>query len=193
MIFGGIFRKWFGKRFGKSARMRAAQIRLMQEAQFDEDALRDQNLPGVDFNTDPADGNDGADGGPVDSDPNNDADNPNSNQTIAGRLALDADNDGVVDPIADTDFSSQAPSDWDGLKAFDTNQDGLLDLSDPQWQSLGVWNDANQDGQFQNGEFQTLAALDVAAIDLDAGLTSGELSVTKTDGSSYRLAFPSAA
>ena len=193
MAFGGIFRKWFGKRFGKSARMRAARIRLIQEAQAEEDALRDQSLPGINFDPDPSDGYDVIDGGASDNDTDSGNNDSSNNPTLAGRLARDADGDGAIDPTADTDFSTQTMSAWDGLAAFDTNQDGVLDLSDPQWQSFGVWNDDDQDGQFQTGEFQTFAALDIATIDLDAGLTSGQLSVTKTDGSSYRLAFSAAA
>lgn len=193
MAFGGIFRKWFGKRFGKSARMRAARIRLIQEAQAEEDALRDQSLPGMNLDEGPADGYNVVDGGASDNDTDAGSDNSNLNQSLAGRLARDTDGDGAIDPTADTDFATQTMSAWDGLTAFDTNQDGVLNLSDPQWQSFGVWNDGNQDGQFQPGEFQTFAALDIATIDLDAGLTSGQLSVTKNDGSLHRLAFSSAA
>lgn len=181
MFLGGIFRKWFGKRFGTSPRMRAARLRLIAEAQSDEDNLRDQNLPGGGFEPLDPDQVDGSIG------PGNSDDQTTPPQALQGRLALDGNNDDVIDS-EEAGFFHQAPAPLDALMAFDTDQDGLLDLADPQWQSFGIWDDANQDQQFQTGEFQSLAQLGIARINLDAGLTDGKLSVTQTDGTQRLLA-----
>lgn len=178
MLFGGIFKKWFGG----GQRKHAARVRKIADdfAKSEEERLRDQNLGAGDPEDDAA-ANDPAPADPVDPAP----------ETIKGKLALDRNNDSAIDPAADTAFRNDKPgatTNLEGLDAFDSNNDGLLDVSDPQFQRFGVWNDANDDGQYQSGEFETFAQLGIESIDLSAGLTNGLLSVTKTDGTQGLLA-----
>lgn len=168
-IFGGIFKVWFG---GKAKARRNTIIKL--QAQAEADRLLDDNTPGIDT------GGDGGDTGGTGSD----------NQ-IAGKLAVDRNGSGTIDPVADTSFKNDKPgavSDFEGLQSYDSNNDDVLDTTDPQFQKLGVWNDSNEDGQFQAGEFQTLSQLGVDYVDLAPGLSSGLLTVYKTDGSEAKIA-----
>lgn len=90
-----------------------------------------------------------------------------------GLLAYDRDADGAItsiDEIAFIGYQEGAASDLEGLRAFDTNEDGNLSGDDAQWNQFGVWIDANQDGVSDAGEFLSLD---------DHGIT--ELSLT-SDG-----------
>lgn len=165
MIFGGIFKIWFG---GKAKARRIGQIRLkLQNANAANDQEEvDDNAPGTDG------------GGDV------------SGQT-AGTLAIDRNEDGAIERGTETSFKQDKPgalSDFEGLKSFDDNDDGLIDVNDPQFQKFGIWNDANNDTEFQPGEFQSLAALDIDSIDVSIEPVDGMLTVYKTDGSSSKLA-----
>ncbi|NBP46341.1 MAG: hypothetical protein EBU72_14225, partial [Betaproteobacteria bacterium] len=58
-------------------------------------------------------------------------------------------------------------TDLEGLaKAFDTNQDKVFDFKDADFGRFGVWQDANQDGVVDQGEFTTLSQAGIKAIDL---------------------------
>ena len=173
-IFGGIFKVWFG---GKARARRFGIIRLNAEAD-EAERLKNQNNPGAD------NGSDGTDGG----DPGSDG--STTPKQISGTLALDRNGDGAIDPNADTAFKGDkagATSALEGLQSYDTNDDGLIDVNDPQFQKFGVWNDKNNDGQYQSGEFETLAQLGIESIDVAAGLTNGLLTVNKTDGTTGLL------
>ena len=50
--------------------------------------------------------------------------------------------------------------------AFDSNQDGVFDVTDLSYSDFGVWQDHNSDGVFDSGEFTTLADAGIVAIDL---------------------------
>jgi len=111
-----------------------------------------------------------------------------------GLLALDANGNGIVDDGSEISFVRHDPNaqtDLEGLKAFDTNGDGMLSNLDARWSEFGVWNDANQDAVTDAGEFQSLDAMGISAINLTSdgqfqvvnGQTvHGVTQVEKTDG-----------
>lgn len=173
MIFGGIFKVWFGgKAKARHVAILKQQIRLSQASSSND--------------TDPTDNQDQTD--------NTENTTPGADSSlpeIAGVLALDRNATGIIDPANDTAFQNDKPgaaSDLEGLEAFDSNADGVIDIHDPAWQKFGIWVDANKDGQCQSGEFKTLASLGFASIDLDAGATNGTVHVTATNGSEGLLA-----
>jgi hypothetical protein len=58
-------------------------------------------------------------------------------------------------------------TDLEGLaKVFDTNQDQVFDVRDADFSKFGVWQDRNQDGVVDAGEFKTLQEWGIKAIDL---------------------------
>ncbi len=50
--------------------------------------------------------------------------------------------------------------------AFDDNKDGWFDANDAHWKDFGVWQDRNQDGITDDGEFRTLEEVGIARIGL---------------------------
>ena len=117
-----------------------------------------------------------------------------------GLLAYDIDGDGKIDKageISFTRYKEGAQSDLEGLRAFDSNGDDRFDAADDKWAKFGVWQDANQNGVTDTGEFRTLTELGVAAVNLTSdgnfqvinGQTvRGMGSMTKADGSQIAIA-----
>ncbi|MBU2648386.1 hypothetical protein KKI24_27015, partial [bacterium] len=118
-----------------------------------------------------------------------------------GFLAYDANGDGMVNDGVEIVFSGYHPdatTDLQGLAlAFDSNADGIFDSNDETWEQFGIWQDADQDGLSDEGEFITLADAEIAAIDLKSaeqaysvenGQVSGTGTYTRTDGSSHIFA-----
>lgn len=90
-------------------------------------------------------------------------------------LALDRNGDGVIAGRNELSFVGDvdgAVSDLEGLRAFDTNANGLLDSGDAGFDSFRIWQDLNQDGVSQEDELRSLAA---------AGVVSLNLTLTETD------------
>ncbi len=117
-----------------------------------------------------------------------------------GLLAYDIDGNGKIehaDEISFAGYKYGAQTDLEGLKAFDTNGDGVFSAADDNWSKFGVWQDANQNGITDPGEFRTLADMGVASIALTSDgqfsivndqTVHGVGTVTKTDGSTLNLA-----
>ena len=109
-------------------------------------------------------------------------------------LRMDFNGDGVVDLI---DFDADANgvlSDLEGLRYFDSNQDGIINGDDEAWEQFGVWQDADSDGICDAGEFRDLDNEGITSIGLssdgeersEAGgdaIIYGEGSYTRSDGS----------
>ena len=96
-----------------------------------------------------------------------------------GLLAFDRDSDGQItdqSEIAFIGYEEGAASDLEGLRAFDTNDDGYLDAGDDQWSQFGVWIDANQDGISDVGEFQSLDQHGIERVSLTSDSQQQELS-----------------
>lgn len=115
-----------------------------------------------------------------------------------GLLALDRNNDGVINNITEISFvndAAGAQSDLEGLRAFDTDNDGYLDEDDSEYDRFLIWRDANQDGISQSGELKTLLEWGIKAVGLSLTLTGqqpsqggnvlfGTTEYEKTDGTS---------
>ncbi|MEA3030191.1 MAG: hypothetical protein QOG13_1516 [Sphingomonadales bacterium] len=87
-----------------------------------------------------------------------------------GILVLDRNGNGIVDGAGETSFIGDLPgakSALEGLQAFDSNRDGLLDAKDEKFGEFRVWQDLNGNGLTDGGELRTLAESGIASIGLD--------------------------
>ena len=121
--------------------------------------------------------------------------NPND-----GFIAYDKNGDGKIDRFDEISFVPYKPdgqTDLEGLRAFDTNGDGVFSAADAKWNSFGVWQDANSNGITDPGEFKSLTDLGINAISLTSDghfqvingqSVHGVGSATKTDGTTLALA-----
>lgn len=73
-----------------------------------------------------------------------------------------------LDQISFVDYLPGAETDLEGLKAFDTNGNGLLDHTDAEYASFHVWEDANVDGIVDENEMLSLADYSIVSIDLNS-------------------------
>ncbi len=117
-----------------------------------------------------------------------------------GLLAFDANGNGIVDNGSEISFISHdvnAQTDLEALKAFDSNNDGIFSALDDRWSQFGVWQDSNQNGITDLGEFQTLGAMGIASIGLNSNgqfqIINGQTvhgvgTVTKADGTTLDMA-----
>ncbi|KCZ64445.1 hypothetical protein L53_16540 [Hyphomonas sp. L-53-1-40] len=90
-----------------------------------------------------------------------------------GMLVLDRDGDGIINRLSEISFVNDLPgakSDIEGLVAYDSNSDGLLDKQDSAWSLFQVWRDVNQNGVGSGKELATLDEMEIASINL--GLTA---------------------
>jgi len=87
-----------------------------------------------------------------------------------GLLAWDRDGDAVIrhDELSFVGYGDDAASDLEGLRAFDTDNDGKLTRADDEWDSFVVWQDADSNGVSDAGEVTTLDERGITAIDLVA-------------------------
>ena len=117
-----------------------------------------------------------------------------------GMLVIDANNSGTVDESREyvfTEWSQNAETDLQAIaEVFDTNQDGVLDAQDEQFDQFAVWQDADSDGVTDEGELTSLTDLGIESIaltyadDSESGTAAdgdviihGQSTVTYTDGS----------
>ena len=114
-------------------------------------------------------------------------------------LAIDVNGDGAVNGVTEialADLTEEDDTDLEALGTLiDENGDGLVDANDSGFDSLLLWQDANQDGIAQEGEVSTLEEAGIASISTEylddseaytvEGLANvlGESEVTFTDGS----------
>lgn len=88
-----------------------------------------------------------------------------------GLLAFDSDGNGKIETSGEISFvgyKEGAQSDLEGLSAFDTNGDGIFSAADAKWSQFGIWQDANQNGITDDGEFKTLSEMGVSSISLSS-------------------------
>ena len=88
-----------------------------------------------------------------------------------GLLGLDRNADGLITAVSEISFLQDvedAATDLEGLAAFDSNGNGLLDAGDARWDDFKVWQDANQDGVSQASELVTLDIAGLTSINLSA-------------------------
>ena len=80
-----------------------------------------------------------------------------------GLLVLDRNLNGNIDDISEL----MGGADIDGyseLEIGDTNRDGSIDASDPIFDRLRIWRDADGNGRTDAGELSTLASLGIVAV-----------------------------
>jgi hypothetical protein len=95
-----------------------------------------------------------------------------------GMLVLDRNGNGVIDDSREISFASDdenAITDLEGLRAWDTNRDGILDAGDEEFSRFQIWRDLNQDGVSDVGELFSLTELGISGINLTLNLTGDEL------------------
>ncbi|WP_188750317.1 calcium-binding protein [Marinobacterium zhoushanense] len=88
-----------------------------------------------------------------------------------GILAFDKYSDGTInqtDEIVFTGYKEGATTDLEGLTAFDSNGDGQLSAADNSWSQFGVWQDKDQDGEVDDGEFTGLDEAGISSISLES-------------------------
>lgn len=108
-------------------------------------------------------------------------------QAGTGMLVLDRNGDGVINNGGEMSFSADVPngvSDLEGLRAYDTNQNGFFDSGDGQFAAFRIWDDSNQDGVSQATELKSLSYYGINAINLTLTLT-GQTAVGATDNVLY--------
>lgn len=91
-----------------------------------------------------------------------------------GFLAVDRNKDGRIDRVSEISFLGDlegAKSDLEGLRAWDSNDDGVLDAKDASFDELLIWTDKNQNGASSAAELQSLKAAGVTSIDLKGAST----------------------
>ena len=94
-----------------------------------------------------------------------------------GLVVLDRNGDGVINDVAEISFIDDlegATTDLEGLHAFDSDGDNLLDAGDEMFDAFQVWRDANQNGVSEAGELQTLSEAGILWIDLGITKTGTE-------------------
>ncbi|EZP65308.1 putative Ca2+-binding hemolysin [Sphingomonas paucimobilis] len=90
--------------------------------------------------------------------------------TGEGMLFLDRDGDGTLTDAREFTFVNDVPgaaSDLAGLRAFDSNGDGILSAADDRFAQFGVWQDRDGDGAVDEGEIATLGGSGVQSINLE--------------------------
>ena len=117
-----------------------------------------------------------------------------------GFIAYDLDGDSKISSAGELQFASYsrgAATDLEGLRAFDTNGDGLLSALDAGWSKFGIWQDANSNGISEAGEFRSMTALGVASLNLaavagleivDGQAIYGKTTLTYTNGQTRAVA-----
>ncbi|MEJ7928095.1 VCBS domain-containing protein [Sphingobium sp. AN641] len=114
-----------------------------------------------------------------------------------GFLMFDRDGNGTVSNGNELSFTSDkhnAKSDLDGLRAFDSNGDGIFSAYDEKFDQFKIWQDKNSNGTAEENEVFSLATAGVSAINLvgnavnqnwnwGQNMTINTGSFTLTDGS----------
>ena len=116
-------------------------------------------------------------------------------------LALDVDGDGAITSGSEISFAQYvdgAQTDLEGLTAFDTNGNGLLDAGDDDFDAFVIWQDLDQDGVSDDGELMGLLEAGIESINLssdgneaspaDGVREFGQGTYNKTDGSTGTFA-----
>lgn len=118
-----------------------------------------------------------------------------------GMLFLDRDGNGKVTNAGEFSFIDDvvgAKSDLEGLRAFDSNKDGILSAADTRFAAFRVWQDRDGDGAAEDGEILSLTTAGVRSIKLtgtavNATTQLGEVAVinkgsyTRTNGATMEF------
>jgi Ca2+-binding RTX toxin-like protein len=118
-----------------------------------------------------------------------------------GMLVLDRNGDGKVTNAGEFSFIGDvagAHSDLEGLRAWDSNQDGVLSNLDVRFNDFRIWQDKDGDGVAEDGEVMTLTTAGVKSINLTGTAVTGNTeagdvvvvnkgSYTRTNGSTMEF------
>ncbi len=91
-----------------------------------------------------------------------------------GLLVYDRNGNHLVDGADEISFQALiagAASDLEGLRFFDTNNNGLLDSGDAAYSSFWVWQDENQNGISEASEMTSLIDAEITQINLQGTRT----------------------
>jgi len=86
-------------------------------------------------------------------------------------LARDIGGDKLINRLDEISFTGYLPgakTDLEGLGAFDSNANRLLDPGDANWREFGAWQDRNGNGINDAGEFHSLDEFGITQIDLQS-------------------------
>jgi Ca2+-binding RTX toxin-like protein len=117
-------------------------------------------------------------------------------------LFLDRDGNGTVTNIGEMSFTGDLPgaaSDLDGLRAFDSNGDGLLSAADARFAEFRLWRDTNGDGVVGRREILGLDEVGFVSMSLTgvahgSTVAPGDVAIintgswTRTDGKTFGFA-----
>lgn len=88
--------------------------------------------------------------------------------TVAGGddtfLWLDGNGNGVVDGGTELFGDAVYDNGFEKLRMFDRNADGVVDASDPVWDSLRLWLDSNHNGVSEPAEISTVVSSPIRGI-----------------------------
>jgi Ca2+-binding RTX toxin-like protein len=118
-----------------------------------------------------------------------------------GFLFLDRDGNGTVSNAGEFSFTGDvvdAKSDLEGLRAFDSNNDGILSSLDARFAEFKVWQDRDGDGAAEDGEIVSLTnagvrSISLAGMAISATTQFGEVAVinkgsyTRTNGTTMEF------
>ncbi len=103
-----------------------------------------------------------------------------------GFLVYDYNQDAQVtraDELMLREYLPGAETDLEGLRAFDSNEDGIFSGNDTSWNDFGVWQDRNSNGLTDEGEFHSLNELGIRDIELESNSNEQEIAGNTVYGS----------
>jgi hypothetical protein len=100
-----------------------------------------------------------------------------------GLLFLDRDGNGTLSNAGEFSFVDDvagARSDLEGLRAFDSNGDGILSKEDARFKEFKIWRDRDGDGVVDKGEIMSLKKAGVRSLNLTGTANSGTYALGDT-------------
>ncbi len=95
-----------------------------------------------------------------------------------GFLALDRNGDGKINRLTEISFVGDlegATTDMEGLKAYDSNDDGVFDASDDRFSEFLIWQDINQNGRSSRRELMSLEEAGITSISFTLQTTGNDI------------------
>ncbi len=112
-----------------------------------------------------------------------------------GFLVVDKNNDGKITQQSEM-FGSETKSGFEDLKAYDSNNDGVINSLDTKFNELKIWQDLNENGITDEGELKTLEQMGINSIGLNVvdlnlehnqNTITGMSTYTTTDGKTHNI------
>lgn len=110
-------------------------------------------------------------------------------------LAIDKNNNGKIDNQTEM-FGSTEKTGFEELKELDTNNDGVIDSNDTDFDKIRLWQDLNENGVTDDGELKTATEAGIQSISLNSSkmselnnnnIITEKATITYTDGSQKNL------